>query len=690
MTDILDRPDTENDRDPRARRSAAGSPSARSDVPTNAPDAADGRNGGRPPLARLGRLIRRHAVTLYWIVPTFLVSAAVQLINMGGSPQRIDDEGTYTGQAWAIGAFGELTHYTYWYDHPPVGWIQIAAYTGLTGAFERYDVAVLAAREAMVFFTLVAVVLVWALARRLSLSRPAATAAALLFAVSPLAVQFHRSVYLDNIATAWLLAALLLALSRRNQLLAFSASALAFGIAVLSKETYLLALPLLVWMLWRTASKATRRYTLTVAASVLTLVGGGYLALAVVKGEVAPGADRVSLVDGVVFQLSSRESSGSLFDPESLINRTLGMWWQLDPVFIIAGLVAAVAGLFVRRLRPIAILVLALTAFMFRPGGYLPVPYVIMLLPFAALLVAGVTDRAARGWRRSSGRERVRRTTWLVAAGTAAIVMVPLWGSQLRGFLLADLDQPMRQAQQWVETNVQRDARLVVDDAMWVDLVRSGFDRDDVIWYYKVDTDPAVAATLPNGWRDVDYVITTDSMRTFPTAFPQVSETIANSLVVASFGEGSTQVDVRRVDPDGLEQADADVAASTEARAAAGASLAANPNLTLEGESRSLLEAGLVDSRIMLALGEHLVTTEITVTDFPVSAGEGDAVRRQVLVSAVDGESATSSTGRAAATTWLAGLEGVTAARSVDSVDGGVRATFSIDEPAGLIDGVNR
>lgn len=690
MTSILDRPDTADERDPRARRAAAGSPSSRSSVPPTDSDTGGGGGGGRSPIARLGGFLRRHAATLAWIVPTLVVSAIVQLINMGGSPQRIDDEGTYTAQAWAIGAFGELTHYTYWYDHPPVGWIQIAAYTGLTGAFERYDVAVLAAREAMVFFTLVAVVLVWALARRLSFSRPAATVAALLFAISPLAVQFHRSVYLDNIATAWLLAALLLALSRRNQLAAFSASALAFGIAVLSKETYLLALPLLVWFLWRSASKATRRYTLTVAASVLTLVGGGYIALALVKGEVAPGADRVSLVDGVMFQLSSRESSGSVLDPESLINRTLGMWWQLDPVFIVAGLAAAAAALFVRRLRPIAILVLALTAFMFRPGGYLPVPYVIMLLPFAALLVAGVTDRAVRGWKRSTGRRRVARSTWLVAAGTAAIVMVPLWGAQLRGFLLADLDQPMRQAQQWVETNVQRDSTLVVDDAMWVDLVRAGFDREDVVWYYKVDTDPAVAATLPNGWRDVEYVITTDSMRTFPTAFPQVSETIANSVVVASFGEGSTQVDVRRIDPDGLDQAEADAQGSRDARAAAGAALAQNPNLTLEGESRSLLEAGLVDSRIMLALGEHLLAAEITVADFPVTEGEGDAVRRQLLVSTVDGESTTAATGEAAATSWLDGLDGVTAARSVETVDGGVLATFSIDEPSGLITGVTR
>ncbi len=60
---------------------------------------------------------------------------------MGGIPQRIDDEGTYTAQAWAITHLGELTHYTYWYDHPRTGWIQIAGYTSLTGAFARYPFA---------------------------------------------------------------------------------------------------------------------------------------------------------------------------------------------------------------------------------------------------------------------------------------------------------------------------------------------------------------------------------------------------------------------------------------------------------------------------------------------------------------------------------------------------------------------
>ncbi|WP_125775684.1 ArnT family glycosyltransferase [Antribacter gilvus] len=355
------------------------------------------RAGRRRPAARAAAWVRAHRRALVWLSPVLAVGAVVNLVNLGGAPQRIDDEGTYTAQAWAVTNLGELAHYTYWYDHPPLGWLQLAAYTELTGAFARWDVAVLAAREAVVVASLIATVLLWVLARRVGLSRPAAAATGLIFLVSPLALQFHRTVYLDNVAVPWLLLAFVLATNRNRQLAAFAGSAVAFGVAVLSKETFLLALPVLVWVMLRASHRETRRYTLSVAASLLVLIGGSYLLLAAVKGELFSGADRVSLMDGIVFQLSSRAGSGSLTDPDSLLNRTLGMWWQLDQVFIVLGLLSAVAALFLRRLRPYAALVLGLALFMLRPGGYVPVPYVIALLPFGALLIAGVAgDAVAR------------------------------------------------------------------------------------------------------------------------------------------------------------------------------------------------------------------------------------------------------------------------------------------------------
>jgi hypothetical protein len=116
-------------------------------------------------------------MSLVWVVPVLAITAMVRLINLGGSPQRVDDEGTYVAQAYAVSRLGDLSHYTYWYDHPPLGWIQIAGWEKLTLGFRRYDVAVLAGREFIVVAGVVAAAMLFILARRLRLSRPAAGAA---------------------------------------------------------------------------------------------------------------------------------------------------------------------------------------------------------------------------------------------------------------------------------------------------------------------------------------------------------------------------------------------------------------------------------------------------------------------------------------------------------------------------------
>ncbi|WP_278102838.1 hypothetical protein AB0870_15670 [Microbacterium proteolyticum] len=620
-----------------------------------------------------------------WLLPPLLLGLLVNAANLGGSPQRIDDEGTYAAQAWSIGNLGELTHYTYWYDHPPLGWIQIAAWAGLTDAWNRYDVAVVAAREAMLVASAIAAVLLWFLVRRIGFARLTASVSVALFLLSPLAVQFHRQVYLDNIATAWLLAALLLAMSRRAQLAGYIGAAAAFGVAVLTKETYLLALPLIAWLMWRGADRTTRRYTLSVAAAVLGLIGLTYVALAAVKGEVMPAAGRVSLWDGLAFQLASREGSGSLFDPESLMSRTVGLWWQLDAVLIVTALAAAVAALFVRRLRPFAIALLALTAFMFR-GGYLPVPYVIMLLPFAAIVVAGMGQVAVEALRTHGVLRRFGGIAVASGLVVAVIAAGPLWAAQLRGFLLADLDRPLRDAESWMTQNAPADARMLVDDAMWVDLVRAGFERENVVWYYKADTDTDVQELTPDGWRDYDYVVTTDSMRTFPTEFPTVRQAIENSAVVASFGEGAQKVEVRLVDSDQAALAQAADDGLYAARSVAGQQVLKNPDVGVPAEEQDLLTSGVVDGRILLTLGQLSASGRIDVADITQLEGDPSGVHRQLIVSSYAGQDARAdAAGADALLRFYESLTGPLRPVSVERSDAGVVITFSPDEPVDLL-----
>ncbi len=361
---------------------------------------------------------------------------------------------------------------------------------------------------------------------------------------------------------------------------------------------------------------------------------------AAVKGELVPGKNHTSLITGLTFQLGTRNSSGSIFDTSSLFFRTVSQWWQLDQVFIVLAFASALVGLAFRRTRPMAALVVFAVAVMFRPNSYVPVPYVIMLLPFGALLIAAAGDSAVKAYRERRGRaltttaNRVGATAWLVVSAVAIAAAVPLWTVQLRGFEKADLDASMVSAESWVNDNVPHDSRLLVDDSMWVDLVKDGFARDNVIWFYKLDTDTAVEAQNPNGWKDSDYIIETDSIRTSAYAEPNIRQALANSTVVADFGTGTKEVTIRQIHPEGLAQATAQMKQEASARAQMGSELARNPNLVASTQVTTALNQGRVDARSEIVLGQLLATGKVTVSDLSTLPGESSAPYRRLVLKA--------------------------------------------------------
>ncbi len=647
--------------------------------------AASRPRAGQDHLPARGAWLRRHAASLRWLAPILMLSVVVQCINLAGSPVRTDDEGTYVAQAWALSNLGELAHYTYWYDHPPLGWVQLAAYTELTDAFNRWGLAVLAGREAMVVATLISAVLVWALARRFGLARPAAAAAVLIFTLSPLAVQFHRTVYLDNIAVPWLLAAFLLAKSPRHQLAGFAASAATFGVAVLTKETALLALPFLILTMALQAHRNTRRYTMSVAGCVLVLIGTSYLLFAAIKGEILPGENRVSLVSGMMFQLVSRESGGSIFEPGSETFRTFATWWNLDPVLLIAGAAAAAAALvLLPPFRPVAALVLFHFLVMLRPDSYLPVPFVIVILPFLALVLAAIGQAAVRGIGDNTGARRLVPVVLGLGLATALTAAVPPWSAGLQRLSTSQADQPSVDAQRWVKANIARDNRLIVDDIMWVDLVKAGFPRSNVIWHYKLDTDEEVARQSPRGWRDSDYVVTTEAMRASGD-LAQVQEAIENSEAVASFGQGTEKVEVRKVYPEGIEERQQEVQSTEEINASIGERLVADPRLETNEEVRGLLMEGDADPRILLALRQKLSDSTIGVADLPVLDGEDRSQPRQLVVSTLNGRPAAPGSDTAAEViSWATSLPAPLTPAAVSEGPGGVLITLPVLAPTYL------
>jgi hypothetical protein len=519
----------------------------------------------RPSLAaRLRDWTVGHRWSLLILLGLLIVAAVLHGSGMTRAPAFDDDEGTYVAQAWAVQTRHALTHYTYWYDHPPLGWLLLAAWTWTTGAFSRASSAVTAGREALLVVHLASCGLLYALARRLNLRRGFAALAVLLFTLSPLALFYQRMVYLDNLATPFVLGAFVLALSPRQRLSAYAASGACFAAAVLIKETSVLLLPALCWQVAMTTDIRNRRYCYALFITMFVLIGALYPLYALLKNELVPGAGHVSLVGGILFQLVERKGSGSLFTSGSIARGVVHGWWALDPWLLGAAVLLPPLAFAQRRLRPLA-LVLALQILLPLRGGYLPVPYVIGLLPFTAVLAAGVGDWLWGGVRSRRRTDAVgpeprprgvhsripRRTPWLRRATAVVAVTlfvgsaVPGWWEKDRALVIDDQAAPLRQAEAWMRAYATHDAWLLVDDSMWVDLVRAGFSPERTIWFYKLDLDPGIRPPL--GWRSIRYLVVTQVMRNGLEELPSVRAAYDHSVLVASFGEGTQRVEIRMV-----------------------------------------------------------------------------------------------------------------------------------------------
>lgn len=518
---------------------------------------------------------------LVWIdltLATALVVTAgvVHARGMYTSPARIDDEGTYTAYAWAVQNLHELAHYTYWYAHPPLGQIQMAAWNTLTNSFSRLPYAVATGRELSFVCKLVAVALMYALARRLGFRRTTATLAVAVFSLSPLAVYFDRTSLLDNLVTPWLLASFWFAASPRRSLRAAAMAATTFAIAVLTKETALLFAPALLLLFWQHSDRRNRWFTTTVALVVAALIGLMYPLYALLKNELLVGLGHVSLEWAIQWQLTGRQGSGSVFDPGSTAHSVVSSWWQLDSWGCAAALATVVPGLLLRRTRPLALALAIQLASLLR-NGYLPYPFVVAMVPFAALTMAGVVDvvwawsRVPAGHPGRDGRRllvHLRRAPVRSVAGALAVASVTWfvvqvatpWRFGLDDLWHRDRDAGKAAALAWLQDTAKPTETLVVDDAFWVDLVRGGHPSDRVIWFTKLDVDQDVKLPGPEPWRSIDYVLIDyqDALSVHlnrdwspspetRSLFPTLGGALSHARIVAAFGASTDRAVVYRV-----------------------------------------------------------------------------------------------------------------------------------------------
>ncbi len=526
--------------------------------------------GASPSLARQRRTRRLEVIAVLLLL---LAAGIAHGLNMENFPYYEDDEGTYVSQAWAVIREGQLAPYYYIYDHPPAGWLQIAGWFDLTGGMHTFGTVVESGRVMMLVMQVGSTLMVYLIARQLTRRPWAALLSALAFSLSAFGIYYHRRVLLDNIATFWMLASLVLLVYPRPRLLRFVLSGLAMAVSILSKEVLAAVGPaLLVFAITRAEADARLRSTVAWVVSAGVIVSL-YPLYAFRRGELFPGGPTGISLIGTLEQQAARGHDGGLLSLSSSFWGNLRQWAAYAPMLVVAGTVAAFVLIAVIRWRPsmaaIGLATISYWAFLGR-GGATIIFYVLPLLPLLALdlgLAVGLADEAVSrlaprlGRAFASGAALHRGLIGVATLGAVVGVVagytsgnpqfhgnpLSLWqGTEAVG---------QRQAIQWVLDNVPPNARIIIDMYMWADLHEVPPGKQPFTaaeYYWKVDLDPTIRnGVFKDNWRNVQWVIASPQVlfdATHQSSLVIVREALSHSTVVTTIGSG-WPVQMRKVTP---------------------------------------------------------------------------------------------------------------------------------------------
>ena len=565
-------------------------------------------------LLRRARLAlgRGHLALLLGLIVVGLIAHGFNMFH-SPSPSRLDDEGIYMAQAWAVLREGRLAPYTYWYDHAPGGWIMIAAWMGLTGGPNALGGAIASGRILMLVLHLAMIPLLYRIARKLGAGPAAAAIGTLLFSLSPLAVYYQRLVLLDTIMLFWIMVSVELLLDGWGRLSRFLLSGIAFGLAVLSKETAVFLIPAMLVLAWQQRWEHHGRFALVGWPLAMASVVSLYPLMAVLRGELLPagqslgffilGRDdpHVSLVESLRWQ-ATRTGGGMLNLENQFWQLVRGEWLSRDPLLIGGGALASLANL-ARGLRDRRLLVAGLLGllpvFYLGRGGVVFDFYVLFAVPFfclnLALLAAPLLGRLAP----RHELPPVALASLLLLAGYGA-------SGQLRSLYVEQPGRASYEALDWIKAHLPPESTIVVRDGFWTDLREPGGGRPAFAGahsHWKVAADPAIrGGVFHDDWRTIDYVLVTPGLEDdfAATGNTLAIEALANAHPVRRWAADGAEVVLYKVarvsptEPAVLRAADAAI----EARFARGGAYAdADGAVTSEAQSYAMLRAVWLSDR---------------------------------------------------------------------------------------------
>ena len=169
-------------------------------------------------------------------------------------------------------------------------------------------------------------------------------------------------------------------------------------------------------------------------------------------------------------------------------------WLFYDSVLPVAGVLAGFLCLAIPKMRAIGVGVALLVAIALRPNGYMPGMFIIGVLPFAAVAIAGVAEAVAARVRTVRMKGYPVGVLSLAVGFTLACGFVaPRWIDKGLTAWSEDANDAYYASLDYMSRHLDRRTRILADDTYWTSLVNHGWNADGwdgPIWYTKLDLDP--------------------------------------------------------------------------------------------------------------------------------------------------------------------------------------------------------
>lgn len=476
-----------------------------------------------------------------------IIACFFHATNMFKFPFFENDEGIYFAQAWSFLSKGKLSPYTYWYDHAPFGWIFSSLWIFFTGGLFSFGNALHSARLLMLETHIANSFLLYLVGKRITNSRLAVLVATIFFSISPLAVYFQRRMLLDNLMVFWLLLSIFF-LYRSKKLRNVYLSAIAFGLAVLTKENAIFFLPSLAFLTFKQSHDKHKELAFLKWIVISGCVISIYPLFALLKGELfpvgsmfSPPYDHVSLIETLKMQ-SSRGAGVPFWHQNSDFRLNIQYWLGKDTLLIIAGytsfLIHGLLSFWNKKSRTVFLLTLPMVAFL--SSGKLVINfYIVPVIPFFALSIGLLSSQI---YSLLGNKFKIMGYIFTI---TLVIFLVGYYSTRLNEYLTRDETTKQKEAVSWIKKNVEPNSTISIDFYSYLDLSESRFQNEpnfpNADWFWKVELDPDIRVKkLQDNANNLEFIMMTAEVerqliKGFSKDSSIIHQALANSHKVAEF-----------------------------------------------------------------------------------------------------------------------------------------------------------